>query len=87
MTILAATANMSLFSENMPDEETKNMCGWWMVYYISFGILINFILVIKVGLRSIYLMNVKYCRLLERFIKKKMEEMSTVKINNTVKIE
>jgi hypothetical protein len=51
LAIMTATANMSLFTATMPSEKIKNLTGWWMVYYVSFNMLVNFLIVLKIAAR------------------------------------
>lgn len=66
--IMAATANMSLFSNHMPNEKVKNMTGWWMVYYVSINMGLNFVYVLKIAFWSVYLILLKNYRLLKRYL-------------------
>lgn len=77
--IMAATANMSLFSGYMPDEKTKNMAGWWMVYYVTFNLLVNFVFVLQVAFWSTYLILLKNWRIVKRYVEKKLAERAAEK--------
>lgn len=55
----------------MPNQDTIIIMGWSMIYLTTINIMFNFSIILKAGLRGIWLIIVKWYRRFRRFLNPK----------------
>lgn len=61
------SVHMLLFSDYIPDHETRNGAGWSMAGWIIFTIIVNMIFALYWAIRSLWLTLVKYYRIIKHY--------------------
>lgn len=68
--ILIITWHMMCFTDFILEMETQWLVGWSMIACISFNALVNIIIILAAGGKSIYLIGLKYYRILSFYFEK-----------------